>query len=404
MMNHLKRLELTLSIGCKLNCLYCPQELLISNYGKGKKTLSFDDFVVVVSKIAKGGWTIFNGMSEPFLNKDCIKMLQYANEGGYNISMATTLVGLKEENLDKLKEIKFRGFILHIPDKEGNSKFLITAEYLRILKWVCDNIHITGFSCHGEVHPLVKEVIATSIPLFNKMGDRAGNLPFVKTDKNEIGEKEKIICAAGKWKTGWIPEMLPDGRVVLCCNDYGMKHVLGNIIEQEWDEVVHGDEFQKVVLAMNGGGKREEVLCKNCDSIMLWDRLDCFSASNMLWPVAIERAIQIEKIREGKGGSEVLQKIAEAKAICVWGLGRYFREDFFQNGWDEILKPQYFTDTNITEEMKTELGERCVEVEKIINKRDLLVVIYVKDSESIEKVLDEYSIRYVRIHDIYMNL
>lgn len=40
-LNHLKRLEVTLSIGCKLNCIYCPQALLLKKYGNAKKILSF---------------------------------------------------------------------------------------------------------------------------------------------------------------------------------------------------------------------------------------------------------------------------------------------------------------------------------------------------------------------------
>ena len=174
MFSQLNRLEITLSIGCKVNCLYCPQTLLLSKYGNSTRHLSFDDFKKVVNKIVPGGWTIFNGMCEPFLNKECVKMLQYASDNGYKISMASTLVGLEEEELPLLEKVKFRGFILHIPDKENNSKFVITEKYLRILKWVCENINITGISCHGEMHPLVSELISKELPFFNKMGDRAG--------------------------------------------------------------------------------------------------------------------------------------------------------------------------------------------------------------------------------------
>ena len=32
--------------------------------------------------------------------------------------------------------------------------------------------------------------------------------------------------------------VLPNGDVSLCCMDYGLKHIIGNIFEQSYDEVV----------------------------------------------------------------------------------------------------------------------------------------------------------------------
>lgn len=397
MINYLKRLEVTLSIGCKLNCLYCPQALLLKKYGSAKSVLSFTDFKTVVSKIAVGGWIIFNGMSEPFLNTKCIDMLQYASDNGYNISMATTLVGLHKSDLYKLKDIKFRGFILHIPDKENNSKFQITEEYLHILKWVCGHIHITGISCHGEIHPDVEKLVSNTVPFFNKMESRAGNLSFVSSPQYKNG---RVICSAGKWHTGWIPEMLPDGRVVLCCNDYGMKHVLGNLIKQDWNDIVHGDEFQKILSGWDNDS--QDILCRKCELTTEWDNINCFTNANLLWPVVIKRGLQIENFCMHKQKARgILKKIANAKQICIWGLGEFFKEDFFLNGWDEILNPQYFTDSNITEEMKELLQEKYIEAEKVLQMKDIFVVIYIKNSDSIAKMLKENNIEYSTIQDIY---
>lgn len=393
----LKRLELTLSIGCKLNCLYCPQKLLLSKYGNSKRYLKFDDFKKVVSKVATGGWLIFNGMSEPFLNRECLKMLQYASDNGYNISMATTLVGLREDELEQLGGVHFKGFVLHIPDKENNSKFVITEEYMSVLRWVCEHIQITGISCHGEVHPVVKDLISETIPFFNQMGDRAGNLPFVEGHDKRQG---RIVCAQGHWRTGYLPEMLPDGRVVLCCQDYGMQHVLGNLIEQEWDEIVHGREFRNILCGWETDNS--EILCRKCGGILDWQDVNCFNNANMLWPITMRQGMKIESARHfGESDNEILYKVATAKAICIWGLGAFFKEDFFLNGWNEILKPKYYTDMNITQEMKEYFGEQCIEIEEVVRMKNLLVVIYVKNTDSIEKILQENTIDYIKIQDLY---
>jgi hypothetical protein len=32
--------------------------------------------------------------------------------------------------------------------------------------------------------------------------------------------------------------VLPNGDVSLCCMDYGLKHILGNIYEQEYEDII----------------------------------------------------------------------------------------------------------------------------------------------------------------------
>lgn len=54
----LHALELSLTIGCRLDCLYCPQKLLLSKYygaDKSRKSmLSFEDFKSVLEKVQSG--------------------------------------------------------------------------------------------------------------------------------------------------------------------------------------------------------------------------------------------------------------------------------------------------------------------------------------------------------------
>ena len=59
--------------------------------------------------------------------------------------------------------------------------------------------------------------------------------------------------------------MLPDGRVLLCCMDYGMKHVLGNLTEQSYEEIMNGKEIDKIKAAINGD-ESIDILCRGCSS------------------------------------------------------------------------------------------------------------------------------------------
>jgi hypothetical protein len=50
-MSTLDFIEITTKIGCPCNCLkFCPQEILINNY-TGEKTLSLNNFKLVLSSI-----------------------------------------------------------------------------------------------------------------------------------------------------------------------------------------------------------------------------------------------------------------------------------------------------------------------------------------------------------------
>ena len=109
-MNHekLHALELSLTIGCKLACDYCPQKLLLDTYYSEnkarKRKLSFEDFKIVLDKVQPGATISFCGMSEPFHNERCADMICYAYEKGYKLSLLTTLVGMSEEDFHKMRD------------------------------------------------------------------------------------------------------------------------------------------------------------------------------------------------------------------------------------------------------------------------------------------------------------
>lgn len=159
----LHALELPLTIGCQLDYLYCPQKLLLSKYYSAdknrKNSLSFEDFKKALDKVEKNSSISFCGMSEPFHNQHCADMLVYAYKQGYKVSLLTTLVGMTMEEDQKIKDIPFDSFVLHILDEERHSQFLITDEYLELLKLVSRNLKIDYYSCHGNVHPAVKNLI-----------------------------------------------------------------------------------------------------------------------------------------------------------------------------------------------------------------------------------------------------
>lgn len=384
--NLLNSLELSLTIGCSLDCDYCPQGLLLREYYESKenreKKLSLENFKLVLEKIRGGSTLSFCGMSEPFLNSECADMILYAYEKGYKICLNTTLVGMQVLDFEKIKDVKFENFILHIPDKENHSKFVITEEYLKLLKLVNDNINIDYYSCHGTVHDAVKEIIDKDKYAGITLRNRAGNLKIKGIENRHIDGK--IICYHGSEKDigGWMPVMFPDGSLVLCCQDYGMKHVLGNLIQQSWDEICEGKEYKKFRDGLNDDSI--DILCRNCsdakkvESLMAMRLRELVVKGEQLWGEEGLHTAQVSAKMQA-----LIKRFADSDTVCVFGLGKLWRDHYYQEYWHEGFETTLFSDNNPEFWGKCINGVECVEPYELIKYKKLLVVVFVKNGESI---------------------
>lgn len=264
-------LEITTYIGCKCNCVYCPQNMLISKYygrqfdDNPNRMMTLDDFKKCVDKLPVETRIDFSGMAEPWLNTDCTKMLLYANEKGFPIAVYSTLVGMKMNDFDLIKDIDFEEFVVHIPDEERNSSINITEEYSKLLRVVMKYCQadgkrlVTGISCHGTVHHDIAKMVPKDSKMITELHDRAGNVKSEYVDsKINAGQIICINCSADMHHN----VLLPDGTVLLCCMDYGMKHILGNLLTQTYEEIRQSPEIQKI----RDGLKNDsfDILCRNC--------------------------------------------------------------------------------------------------------------------------------------------
>lgn len=393
-------LELSLTIGCQLDCAYCPQRLLLSKYyqkDKNRKTkLDFEDFKTVLEKVQPGSTLSFCGMSEPFHNERCADMIAYAAKMGYKICLNTTLVGMSHLDFEKIKDIKFENFILHIPDQEGHSKFVITKEYLNLLEVVNKNIKIDYYSCHGTVHEAVKDIIDKNKYAGINLGDRAGNLDLNNYHKEVL--KGEIICYNGSEEQigGWMPVMLPDGSLILCCQDYGMKHVLGNLIVQSWDEICKGDVYTN----FKNGLKDDsiDILCRKCGSAKLKDSLPAMQLRKAINDRKVEKE-EDEVLSEEAG--DMLKRFGVAESVCVFGLGKLWRDHYYQECWDEGLGTTIFSDNNPELHGQYVNGVECVAPNTLRKYKNLLVILFVKNSDGIISQLRQSGIdNYIVIDEV----
>ena len=192
-----RHLEITTYIDCPNRCSYCPQEMLIDAY-KGKKQMSLDDFKLILSHTPKDVDIHFSGFSESMFHPDVIDFYLEA-EKTHGLVVYTTTKGMKDEYIPVLSAIKFKQFVVH----DRNSRQL----------------------------PFPHERVVINDT--NKIS-RGGNL-WATTDKggeqcfNSPSFQQNVV--------------LPNGDVYLCCMDYGLKHKIGNLYLQHFDELQRDKQY-----------------------------------------------------------------------------------------------------------------------------------------------------------------
>lgn len=262
-------LEITPKIGCAVNCRYCPQDMLIKQYMYTRNPIiemEFKKFKICIDKVPKNTMIFFAGFVEPFLAKDTIKMMQYVAEKGFPISLATTLVGLNLDDFNIIKDIPFDDIVLHIPDKNHFSNIQITDEYLELCTCFINMNKASGervvssISCQCEPDMnLLSLLNKTHIPISWDLHDRAGNLP----DSNlphYTAKYGNIICGRS-FDLNW-NILLPNGDIVLCCMDFGLKYKLGNLLVDTYDNIVNGSAMKNLKNSLKQ--ESSTIICRNC--------------------------------------------------------------------------------------------------------------------------------------------
>jgi len=128
-------IDITTSVGCSVRCEFCPQDKLIQAYQSrgGARQMTFAAYREILRKIPPDTALDFSGMAEPWLNPDCTEMLLHAHERGYEVAAFTTTVGMNEADVERIKSIPFRRFVVHLPDTERYSRIEVSDVYLKKL-------------------------------------------------------------------------------------------------------------------------------------------------------------------------------------------------------------------------------------------------------------------------------
>ena len=260
--------EITTRIGCKNMCSYCPQNTLLKAYFEKDRVvmLSLDTYKLCLSKIPKSVDIHFSGYAEPFLNPQCSEMILHTYKEGYNISMFTTVVGITEKYVELIKEIPFETFTVHLPDNMDLTEIKVDEQYIKIVDLLIQNdIKNLSFMCpvrslDEKINPALREVFDKHDFKVNKrvVHSRSGSVDLEGVEKQKKLVGEIPYCDRLKCNV-----LLPNGDVALCCMDYGLKHKLGNLLRDDFDDLYNNETFKMLMKGLTDDSI--DSLCRTCE-------------------------------------------------------------------------------------------------------------------------------------------
>jgi hypothetical protein len=261
-------LAITTHAGCRNQCTYCPQRSFIESYRKrsDEYSLSPDTFRRCIQTVPESICISFSGFCEPWMNPGCTQMILYAHEKGHQVRVNTTLVGIKPGDIEVLKNIPFIKFVVHLPDNKGLTKINPDEEYLAVLSMMLKvRLNNLKWKFHStdpdiRIHPDVNRLLIHSGVRISyaDLNNRAGNVRTIKS--YQPVNKGRVLLECQDFHHNIL---LPNGDVVLCHMDWSLKHVLGNLLTDNYIDLYSGEAFQEINTALQDPDA--DILCRDCE-------------------------------------------------------------------------------------------------------------------------------------------
>lgn len=267
-----QHLEITTMVGCKVACVYCPQDKISRRYLGADRMMRFEDFKTYIECVPRKVVVHFTGFAEPFLNPQCTDMIEYAASRGHQIYISTTLAGMTHADIMRLAKLKYYQFQIHLPSAEKLMNLVINDDYFSLLYELMTAGIITDFHFHGkEAHPVVGAWLrqhGVELEKF-RIQDRAGNLNTEKAAARLLTPVATAANPTGKLRCDRIYQnvLLPNGDVALCCMDWSAEYVLGNLKQDRFEDLHRSKTFRRVLRGLKRAD--DDLLCRTCTEAQL---------------------------------------------------------------------------------------------------------------------------------------
>jgi len=225
----MKTLEITSYVGCPNMCHYCPQELLMDTYDDATR-MSIATFREILDHTPLDVRIDFSGFSEIFYHPLGSLFIAESINRGYSTVLYTTLAGLTSNDIRTLKGLHFTEVVFH--------------------QWPGADLD----EFNDDVKLFTDEIQGGRVAEITPQWEwsRAGNVKEMEVK----GGKFECLFAARDFDHNVV---LPNGDVVLCCQDYGLKHKIGNLTTTHFDEL---DRSEIVELSKQDDS---DIICRKCE-------------------------------------------------------------------------------------------------------------------------------------------
>lgn len=285
-MRKFKKVYIEITNICNLSCDFCPKTSRKLNFMERE---AFEKIVKSIKPYTEHVY--FHLMGEPFLNKNLEVFLSICEEYGLKVNITTngTLISEVKDILLKSKALRQVNFSLH--SFEANDKNVDFNDYLNnIVDFVKEANEKTGIICTLRLWNLDMKYEASNhmnvdiLDLLEEKFEISDDIKAVLKEKNTFKLRDRVYLNMGQkfmWPSLKIEEIgerafcyglrdqigvLVDGTVVPCCLDSDGSIPLGNIFEQDLEEIING-ERAKAIYDGFSGRKAVEDLCKRCGFI-----------------------------------------------------------------------------------------------------------------------------------------
>ena len=235
---------------CNGSCSFCPVNVHEKQrpYAKMSETL-FQKIIDELGDLDYSGRLALFSNNEPYLDDRMVSFIQYAREKvphAYLHLFTNGSVLTLEKFLGSMKYLDRMVIDNYNDDKALNSKVQIIEEYCRT--------HPKTWSGDVIISMRLQNEILTS---------RGGQAPN-KTKTKGVSAKcmlpfDQLIIR-------------PDGKISLCCNDALGKYTLGDVTTQSLADIWDSKSYHSIREEMQVHGRKYLDLCKNCDTLHLWEK------------------------------------------------------------------------------------------------------------------------------------
>lgn len=234
-------------------CSYCPQENYIKGYKAtnttSKKLMSVEDYKIILGNVDHlVNQVYFTGFTEALAHPEWDKFVEYTKNQNYQTTFNTTFYGATIEKIDRLIELDV-DVEVHLTDSKIKVPQNILDYFARRYK---RSAPIFNFFTEEGRRLLPQNVDARSVDAHS----RADNLDHIPRKVIE----GPVRCHTNRFFSNVV---VPNGDVSVCCSDFSLKHIMGNLLTQKLKDIRKGDPMKAFLKKMRGGDPT--FICNNCE-------------------------------------------------------------------------------------------------------------------------------------------